>query len=303
MSNLREYLDKNPQQAKRLLGMEYEQLIELIQAAELLEQEKRQEQEKTKIRLIKAGGGRRQKLSVDEQILLTLIYLHQMPTFQMLGLQFEVSESTANDIFHNWIKIFRELLPASLVEQVKKNESDWEWVEKILLEFELVVDSYEQPRERPTDNKEQKKYYSGKKKTHTFKNQVIVMPNGKEIVDVVVGYTGATSDLKLWRERSEELGNNQKYRGDKAYVGETAINTPHKKPRNQEISLEHREENRLKAKQRIVVEHLIRLIKIYRVASERFRLKRENYEAVILTVCGLIRWRIGAIVLSSKNCP
>ena len=60
MSNLREYLDKNPQQAKRLLGMEYEQLIELIQAAELLEQEKRQEQEKTKIRLIKAGGGRRQ---------------------------------------------------------------------------------------------------------------------------------------------------------------------------------------------------------------------------------------------------
>ena len=303
MSNLREYLDKNPQQAKRLLGMEYEQLIELIQAAELLEQEKRQEQEKTKIRLIKAGGGRRQKLSVDEQILLTLIYLHQMPTFQMLGLQFEVSESTANDIFHNWIKIFRELLPASLVEQVKKNESDWEWVEKILLEFELVVDSYEQPRERPTDNEEQKKYYSGKKKTHTFKNQVIVMPNGKEIVDVVVGYTGATSDLKLWRERSEELGNNQKYRGDKAYVGETAINTPHKKPRNQEISLEHREENRLKAKQRIVVEHLIRLIKIYRVASERFRLKRENYEAVILTVCGLIRWRIGAIVLSSKNCP
>ncbi|MBD2483408.1 hypothetical protein, partial [Planktothrix sp. FACHB-1365] len=63
MSKLREYLDKNPQQAKRLLGMEYEQLIELIQAAELLEEEKRQEKEKTKIRLIKAGGGRRQKLS------------------------------------------------------------------------------------------------------------------------------------------------------------------------------------------------------------------------------------------------
>nr|WP_042156457.1 transposase family protein [Planktothrix agardhii] len=129
------------------------------------------------------------------------------------------------------------------------------------------------------------------------------MPNGKEIVDIAVGYTGATSDLKLWRERREELGNNQKYRGDKAYVGETAINTPYKKPRNQEISLEHREENRLKAKQRIVVEHLIRLIKIYRVASERFRLKSQNYEAVILTVCGLIRWRIGAIVLLSKNCP
>ncbi len=302
MSQLREYLDNNPQQAKRLLGMEYQQLIELIKAAQLLESEKRQEKEKTKIRLIKGGGGRRPKLSVESQILLTLIYLHQMPTFQMLGLQFEVSESTANDIFHYWIKILRELLPASLLEQIKKNESDWEWVEQILLEFELVIDSYEQPRERPLDNQEQKKYYSGKKKTHTFKNQVIVMPNGKEIVDVVVGYTGATSDITLWRERRQELGNNQKYRGDKAYIGETAINTPHKKPINQELSPQKKEENRLKAKQRIVVEHLIRLIKIYRVASERFRLKSQNYEAVILTVCGLIRWRIGAIVLSSNNC-
>ncbi|HEY9864661.1 MAG TPA: hypothetical protein V6D21_10845 [Candidatus Obscuribacterales bacterium] len=72
MTKLRGYLDKNTQQTKRLLGMEYEQLIELIQAAELLEQEKRQEREKAKIRLIKAGGGRHQKLSVEEQILLTL---------------------------------------------------------------------------------------------------------------------------------------------------------------------------------------------------------------------------------------
>jgi hypothetical protein len=48
---------------------------------------------------------------------------------------------------------------------------------------------------------------------------------------------------------------------------------------------------------RIVVEHLIRLLKIFRVAAERFRLKRQNYEPVILVVCGLIRWRIGARVM------
>lgn len=61
---------------KRLLGLEYQQLIELLQAAQLLEKERRQEKEKTKIRLIKWGGGRRQKLSVESQILLSLIYLH-----------------------------------------------------------------------------------------------------------------------------------------------------------------------------------------------------------------------------------
>jgi hypothetical protein len=65
-----------------------------------------------------------------------------------------------------------------------------------LSEFELIVDSYEQPRERPRDYKEQKKYYSGKRKKHTLKNQIVVMPNGKEIVDVVVGETGATADIQ-----------------------------------------------------------------------------------------------------------
>jgi hypothetical protein len=53
MSNLREYLKKNSRRTKRLLGMEYEQLIELIQSAELLEQQRQQERDKTKVRIIK----------------------------------------------------------------------------------------------------------------------------------------------------------------------------------------------------------------------------------------------------------
>jgi hypothetical protein len=61
-------------------------------------------------------------------------------------------------------------LPASLLEQVKKHDSEWQLVIKIWSEFELIVDSYEQPRERPTDYKEQKKYYSGKQKKPTLKN-------------------------------------------------------------------------------------------------------------------------------------
>lgn len=120
-------------------------------------------------------------------------------------------------------------MPASLLEQVKKNASEWEWVQEILSEFELIVDSYEQAIQRPKDYQEQKKYYSGKQKRHTLKNQVIVMPSGQEIVDVVVGKPGATSDINIWRERRTELSDNQSFQGDKAYVGESVINTPRKK--------------------------------------------------------------------------
>ena len=57
-----------------------------------------------------------------EQIILTLTYLRHLTTFQLLGIQFGVSETTANDIFNYWFPIIGELLPSSLLEQVKKTQ-------------------------------------------------------------------------------------------------------------------------------------------------------------------------------------
>jgi hypothetical protein len=48
------------------------------------------------------------------------------------------------------------LLPYSLLEQVKKTY-DYEIAKEILAEYELLVDRYEQPIERPKDYQEQKK--------------------------------------------------------------------------------------------------------------------------------------------------
>ena len=199
MSNIIAYIEENPQESKRLIGLEYEQLQQLIQAAQLLHKNQREEIEKSKVRLIKGGGGRKAKLSINEQIILTLVYLHHLPTFQMLGIQFGVSESTANDIFHYWLEVLRELLPPSLLEQVKKNANFNQWVQEALAEMELIVDSCEPPIQRPGEYEAQKKFYSGKKKNHTLKNQFIVTPNGREIVDIIVGKPGPTSDINIWR--------------------------------------------------------------------------------------------------------
>lgn len=101
-------------------------------------------------------------------------------------------------------KNFKRPFTCFTVRTGKKKDSEWEWVQEILTEFELIVDSYEQSIQRPKDYEQQKKYYSGKQKRHTLKNQVVVMPSGKEIVDVVVGKTGATVDIKIWREGKEK---------------------------------------------------------------------------------------------------
>jgi hypothetical protein len=301
MNCVLEYITKNPQETKRLIGIDYEQLQQLITQAVTLEQQNLATNEEAKIRIIKQGGGRKPKLSVTEQILLTLVYLHHLPTFQMLGVQFGVSESTAHNLFHYWSKILRELLPASLLEQVKKNDWDWEWVKEMLGEWELVVDSSEQARERPKDYQEQKKFYSGKKKSHTLKNQLIVLPKGAEIVDVTVGQPGTSSDINLFRARQSEFDANQRFKGDKGYIGEVQIETPHKKSKQQELTREQKEENKQLSVKRIIVEHVIRLVKIFRVAQERFRLRPQNYERVILTVCGLVRLRVGALILPTRK--
>jgi hypothetical protein len=297
MSNILNYIEENPKQTQRLIGLEYEQLQQLIINAERLYHEKKALLESKKVRIIAGGGGRKPKLSISEQIILTLVYLRHLTTFQLLGIQFEVSESTANDTFNYWLPNLRELLPSSLLEQVKKNASDYEVLKEMLTEYELIVDSYEQVRERPRDNDEQKKYFSGKKSNHTFKTQMIILPDASDIVDVVAGEPGPKSDITLFREYRSEFDAKQRFKGDKAYLGEDLITTLIKKPRNQELTTEQKEQNKIFSFKRIFVEHRIRSVKIFRVVQERFRLNTRKYKQVILTICGLVRLRIRGLIL------
>jgi hypothetical protein len=292
-----DYVQKNPQETKRLLGIDYPQLQELIALGKLASQKYKEQQEKSKIRIIKAGGGNHPKLSEELQIILTLVYLRQHPSFQMLGLLFQVSESTAHNIFNYWLKILEEQLPESLLEQVKKSPEEMTLILEELEKNELIVDSAEQPIERPCDYQEQKIYYSGKQKRHTFKNQFIVLPKGQDIVDVVVAKPGPMSDIKICRNSLNIFNPEQYFSGDKAYVGEPHISTPSKKPKNGELTQLQKEENKALSSNRIFVEHLIRVVKIFKVIQERFRLQKKRYQSVILTVCGLVRLRIKALVL------
>ena len=170
-------------------------------------------------------------------------------------------------------------------------------VQELLREFELLVDSTEQPRERPRDYKEQEKFYSGKKKQHTFKNQLIILPEAEDIVDVIAGRPGTVSDINLLREQQKKFFAGQQFKGDKGYIGADNVATPYKKPRNQELSETKKQENKVFSSSRILIEHLIRLVKVFQIAAQRFRLRPQTYQQVILTICGLVRFRIGALVL------
>jgi len=165
------------------------------------------------------------------------------------------------------------------------------------LQWILVIDTSEQVRTRPADYSKQKKFYSGKKKNHTLKNQLIVLPDGSDIVDVTIGKPGPSSDINLFRERQVEFAATQKFKADLGYLGENPIETPHKKPKFNKLSSEQKQQNKEISTQRIIIEHIIRLLKIFRIAQERFRLNSKHYDQVIQIVCGLVRLRIGALNL------
>ncbi len=292
-----QYIEKHKKETQRLLGIDYEQLQQLIDYVLILEKRQKEELEKERTRIIKAGGGRKDKLSKENQIILTLIYLRHHLSFQLLGIIFQVSESTANNIFHYWQEMMREALPSSLLEQVKKSEENEEEILEKLTDNELIVDSSEQRIERPSDYQEQKKYYSGKQCTHTFKNQIISLPLGKDIVDVVAGEPGPRADINICRESLNKFKEEQKFSGDKAYIGEKQIKTPKKKPKGGELTQLEKEKNKEISSERIFIEHVIGIIKIFKVTQERFRLNKKKYKSVFLTVCGLVRLRIESLVL------
>ena len=76
------HITENSEATKRLLGIDHEDLQRLIQQAELKHRDRQAEREKSEYRLIAKGGGRKPSLSVPEQVVLTLIYLRQHPTFR-----------------------------------------------------------------------------------------------------------------------------------------------------------------------------------------------------------------------------
>jgi hypothetical protein len=106
-------------------------------------------------------------------------------------------------------------------------------------------------------------------------------------------------NINIFKEQESKFSCEQEFVGGKAYIGANNMQTPHKKPRGGELTKEQKEENKeLSSTRRIFVEHVIRLLRIFRVTQERFRLKSSTYEQIILVVCGLVRLRLGMIDLS-----
>ncbi len=87
-----------------------------------------------------------------------------------------------------------------------------------------------------------------------------------------------THDFQLFKQSQLRLNGQIRCLGDSGYQGLAGEHensqTPVKKLKGGELSKEQRQENRKPARQRIVVENVIRQLKIFRIVAERYRNRR-----------------------------
>jgi len=240
------------------------------------------------------GGGDNFDLATADQLLLTVIWLRQYPTNEVLGFLFGVSDSTASRARTRCLPALamagkdtmrmpdpgparRKRLPALLADTPG---------------LAVVIDSFEQRTQRP--GRRQRAYYSGKKKAHTLKSQVAVDEESGRFVDVSESVPGRWADIKLLGKSRvlKRLPAGVGALGDLGYVGIGALHAsgvcPRRKPRGKPRPPEDVRYNRAFSRRRIVVEHAIGRLRRFRAVACVNRHRRAGHAMRVRAIAGLV---------------
>jgi hypothetical protein len=145
-----------------------------------------------------SGGGRKGQLGTTEQkLLFSLGYLKTYPLQALLGAMFGLSQSRVNRWLQRLLPIVKQaldelgVLPSRTPEQFAEQERDYQEP------AELIIDGTDRRRQRPKDKAKQAVHYSGKHKTHSDKNLVVVNAKTKRVGYLSQTYAGKVHDKKI----------------------------------------------------------------------------------------------------------
>ena len=150
-----------------------------------------------KSRQRRAGGGAKGVLhSFEDKLLFILVYQKTNPLQTMHALQFDLSQPQANYWIHQLLPVLQRALAA--LGLAPERDASRLATSPLLLESAPagVLDGTERRRQRPTDAQRQKEHYSGKKKTHTDKNILLVHETTSKVVYLGPTIAGKTHDKR-----------------------------------------------------------------------------------------------------------
>ena len=144
------------------------------------------------------GAGRPSALSEDaDKLLFVLVYLKTYPLPVVLGKLFGISTSQANSWLHHLLPIVRSALDDLGVLPERDGDQLSGQPAQPGRSGLVIIDGTERRRQRPKKPEEPTLHYSGKKKTHTDKNVLVVSGSSKRVLFLSGTYAGKTHDQRI----------------------------------------------------------------------------------------------------------
>ena len=252
---------------------------------------------KGKKRQRRYGGGRRPKLATMEmQLFFILFYFKTYPLQEVIAFLFGLGQGQANE----WIYRLSEILKTALELAGQLPERDPQKLKEVLAEYEtleFIIDGTERRIQRPGDNEQQRKYYSGKKKAHTIKNNLIVHSDSRKVCYLSRTVEGKKHDKKICDEEGYCFPDNSLLLQDTGFQGFAPDNVivlqPKKRVKGQELTVAEKTINRIISSSRIVVENVIAGVKRCRIVKDVFRNTKEHFDNLVMEIaCGLHNFRV-----------
>jgi hypothetical protein len=253
-----------------------------------------------------AGAGPQSTLDLPTRLLMTLLWLRVYPTYEVLGWLFGLEKSNAWENVQDTLAVLETLAdfgferPAAERAKLGTKQAVFD----AFPEVKVIIDGKEQPFQRPRGWEEQKPFYSGKKKRHTVKTQVLCTPEGR-IGGVSATVPGSTHDLTMMRGDGvlDRLGEDEGAMADKAYTGasndrpEVPLVVPTKATRGHPLTEEQKAVNRKISGCRVVIEHVMAQLNRFQVLKQVFRSAFVRHTRAIRVVAALVDRRIAAVPL------
>jgi len=276
---------RTPATFRRLTGLTPAAFGRLLGEVEAADQHARTRRAARPGRQRKAGAGRKPALPLADRFLMLLVYYRTYVPHTFLGFLFGIDDSNVSRSNRR----LEPLLAGIFRIPERKVELTAEEIK------ELFFDSTERPTARPVRG--QKRYYSGTKKRHTIKTQVVVVRRRKRpgrgperrrvrVAAVSASFPGSVHDKKVFDRTRVVIPADATGYGDTAYLG-TGLRTPRRKPPKRQLTPRQKAGNRRVGRKRVVVEHGIGKLKVWRVAAERWRNPRRRHTLMMKNVAGL----------------
>ena len=294
-----EMLKKKPAVFQSLTGFSLAAFYELLPSfeqayeADLLERDKKRTQKRKRER----GGGRQGAISsLENKLLFILFYFKIYPIQQVQGYLFGMGQSQASEWIYRLTPILNQALGYEKQLPARKTQ-DIEQVLRMCPDLEFIIDGTERSIRRPKSKDKQESHYSGKKKRHTVKNNVVTEKRTKKIKALSATCEGKKHDKKLADEQAIPFPKGSKIWKDTGFQGyePEGVTTyqPMKKPKGKELTAEQKLKNKELSRERIGVEHSIGGTKVFGIVHHIFRNFRDGYADLVMeTACGLHNWRL-----------